>query len=144
MTENSEKHLEFIQKIVTRMAGNSFLLKGWSVTVTSGLFALSAKDNNPIFAFVALFPSLVFWGLDAYYLRQERLFRKLYDALVDTSSGESANAIGTFSLDTTPFQKQVPGWLLTLFSASIFWLHGVVVSAVLLTVLVLLIINLLA
>jgi len=52
------------------MAGNSFLLKGWSVTVTSGLFALSAKDNNPIFAFVAFFPSLVFWGLDAYYLRQ--------------------------------------------------------------------------
>jgi hypothetical protein len=144
MTEDFRKHLEFIQKIIVRMAGNSFLLKGWSVTVTSGLFALSAKDNNPIFAFVALFPSLVFWGLDAYYLRQERLFRRLYDVLIDTTSGESSETIGAFSLDTTSFRKQVPGWIRTLFSASIFWLHGVVVSAIFLTVLVLLVIDLLA
>lgn len=27
------KHLEFIQAIVTRLANNSFLLKGWALTV---------------------------------------------------------------------------------------------------------------
>ena len=144
MTEDFRKHLEFIQSIVARMAGNSFLLKGWSVTVTSGLFALSAKDNNPVFAFVALFPSLVFWGLDAYYLRQERLFRKLYDTLISATSDKSPETIEMLSLDTTAFRKQVPGWFRTLFSASVFWLHGVVVAIILLTVLVLLIINLFA
>ena len=36
------KHLEFIQGIITRMANNSFMLKGWAVTLVAGIFALSS------------------------------------------------------------------------------------------------------
>ncbi len=43
------KHLELSQGVINRMAGNSFLLKGWSVTLVSALFALSAKDSNQMF-----------------------------------------------------------------------------------------------
>lgn len=32
--ENKQKHLEFIQSIINRMAGHSFLLKGWGVTLS--------------------------------------------------------------------------------------------------------------
>src|SRR5690242_13198261 len=81
---NSEyklKHLEFIQSIVNRMASNSFLLKGWSVTLVAALFALAAKDSDKKYIVVAYFPVLVFWILDAYFLSQERQFRKLYDAV---------------------------------------------------------------
>jgi hypothetical protein len=42
------KHLEFVQVAVSRMAGNSFLLRGWSVTLAAGLFALAAKDTSPM------------------------------------------------------------------------------------------------
>jgi hypothetical protein len=35
-----EKHLELIQAVISRMAGNSFLLKGWSVTLAAALLAL--------------------------------------------------------------------------------------------------------
>ena len=45
MNEDFRKHLEFVQSTISRMASNSFLLKGWSVTLAAGLFALSAKDN---------------------------------------------------------------------------------------------------
>ena len=44
---NKHKHLEFVQAAVNRMAGNLFLLKGWSITLIAALFALAAKDANP-------------------------------------------------------------------------------------------------
>ena len=73
------KHLEMLQQVITRMASNSFLIKGWSITLISALLAFAAKDKIHIMAWVALLPCLAFWMLDAYFLRQERLFRKLYD-----------------------------------------------------------------
>ena len=76
--ESKRKHLELIQGVINRMAGNSFPLKGWSVTLTSALFALAAKDANPFFVDLAYFPSATFWALDVYFLRQERLYRELY------------------------------------------------------------------
>jgi hypothetical protein len=42
------------------MAGNSFLLKGWSVTLAAALVALAAKDADLRFAVIALFPALMF------------------------------------------------------------------------------------
>ena len=44
--ENKRKHLEFIQSVIARMNSNSFLIKGWSITLVSALFALAAKDSN--------------------------------------------------------------------------------------------------
>lgn len=76
--ENKLKHLEMIQGIINRMASNSFALKGWSVTLVAGIFALSSKDANEIYFLIAYIPIIVFWFLDAYYLLQERLFRSLY------------------------------------------------------------------
>ncbi len=77
--EKKLKHLELIQNIINRMASNSFLIKGWCVTLVSAVFVLAAKDANTTFIAVAFFPVLIFWILNAYFLRQERLFRKLYD-----------------------------------------------------------------
>ena len=75
------KHLELRQSAIARLAANSFALKGWSVTVTAALLGLAAKDSNARFAVVAFYAALTFWGLDAYYLRQERRFRALYEAV---------------------------------------------------------------
>lgn len=76
----NETHLQMIQGVISRMAGNSFMLKGWAVTLISAVFALAAQGANPRIAFVAYLPAVTFWLLDAYYLWQERLFRRLYDA----------------------------------------------------------------
>jgi hypothetical protein len=66
MQEAFTKHLEFIQNIINRMSNNSFLLKGWNVTVSSAILALIIGNPNPLLALVALLSSLSFWGLDAY------------------------------------------------------------------------------
>ena len=79
----NDKHLALVQGVVNRLAGNSFALKGWSVTLVSALLALAAKDANVWLVAIALLPALTFWGLDGYFLGQERLFRGLYAKLID-------------------------------------------------------------
>lgn len=73
------KHLEFIQNVITRMGSNSFQMKGWMVVIVSALLAIYADKQNGLYALFALLPVFVFWGLDAYYLQQERKFRGLYN-----------------------------------------------------------------
>lgn len=60
------------------MNTNSFQLKGWAVTISSALLAVYATTKNNNFILVSMFPVIVFWFLDAYYLMQERKFRGLY------------------------------------------------------------------
>jgi len=133
MKEDMAKHLEFIQGIVDRMANNSFLLKGWTITLVAALFALAAKDSNVNFAILALFPALSFWGLDAYYLKQERLFRELYEAICNPAEDDSLS-IPRFSLDTTDYRNGVDSWFKTLWSSTILALHGVVVALVIVVI----------
>ena len=81
----NEKHLEFIQNIVTRMNTNSFQIKGWAVTIVSALLAIYASSRNEYFILAAIFPAVVFWFLDSYYLSQERKFRGLYNDVAGVS-----------------------------------------------------------
>lgn len=85
--EEKMKHLEMIQGVINRMASNSFMLKGWAVTLVAGIFALVGNDNENIYNIIAYIPIIVFWGLDSFYLLQERLYRGLYEKvrLLDNS-----------------------------------------------------------
>lgn len=76
--EKKIKHLEMIQGVINRMASNSFALKGWAVTLVAGIFALASKDSDKMYFLIVYVPVVVFWGLDSYYLLQERLYRALY------------------------------------------------------------------
>jgi len=117
-------HLELLQHVISRMASNSFALKGWSVTVTAALLGLAAKDSNPRFAIIALYPALAFWGLDAYYLRQERRFRALYDAVRTNTSVEP------FAMDPDGFDSKVETWGCTLTAGVVAGLHIPILAAI--------------
>lgn len=82
MSDSKLKLMEMMQDIIKRMAHNSFMLKGWTVTLVSALFALSKIDANKSFFIIVLVPILVFWFLDSYYLQLERQFRVLYRATI--------------------------------------------------------------
>ncbi len=126
------KHLEFVQNIITRMARNSFLLKGWAVTLVAAIFALTVNNPSVYFLAVGIFPTLAFWGLDAYYLRQERLFRKLYARVA-----EDPDNITPFSMDTSAYEGDVQSWLRTVFSVSVLPFYGPVTAVVLLAIVIL-------
>lgn len=77
--ENKIKHLEFIQLTITRMNVNSFMVKGWLVTLVAAIFVLSEKDSNIKFLWFAPFASILFWILDGFFVCTERKYRGLYD-----------------------------------------------------------------
>jgi hypothetical protein len=125
--DNRLAHLGMIQGVINRMAGTSFILKGWSVTLVAAMSALAADNSRQAFAYLALLPALVFWGLDAYYLRQERLFRKVYDAVRTAEQGSLGD---TFSMDTSSYRNKVPPFLVTLAAPILAVFHGALVLAV--------------
>src|SRR5262249_38273127 len=94
------EHLKFIQAAIARMSTNSFLLKGWTVTLVAALFAFGAKEADRAFVVIAWVPVLVFAGLDGYYLWRERLYRLLHTKVA--ARGDDAPA--DFSMDTSEFR----------------------------------------
>ncbi len=120
MIEARMRHLELIQTVIGRLAQNSFVYKGWAVTVAAAILALGGRDACPQYMVVALVPTMVFWGLDGYYLRQERLFRKLYKAVRLAALSEMET--DPFTMDTSPYRSQVR-WLASCLSPTIAWLY---------------------
>lgn len=117
--ENKRKHLELIQGVINRMAGNLFFLKGWAITLIAALFALSAKDTNPKYIFIAYFPVIIFWILDGYFLSQERLFRDLYDDVRKLDEKEI-----DFSMDTRKYRtNERNSWVCSMFSPTLLWFY---------------------
>lgn len=109
-----KEHLEMIQAVITRMGSNSFAVKTWSVGLVAALLTFAAeKDGNPRRVLVALVPVVIFWYLDGFYLRQERLFRRLYDAV--RLGEESARQGGPFTMNTKPYEAEPNNKLSTAF-----------------------------
>lgn len=123
-TKINDRHLSLVQGVINRLAGNSFALKGWSVTLVSALLALAAKDADLWLVAVALLPALTFWGLDAYFLAQERLFRGLYVRLIDPE-----DAVPAFSMTTESLTAQA--WRKAVFSRTLGLFHGTVLVVLL-------------
>lgn len=119
-------HLQMLQAVITRMAGNSFLLKGWSVTLVSALFALAAAKANIYFIYLAYFPVVSFWILDGYFLRQERLFRALYDRVRLLADTEPVD----FTMNTGPVAATVPSWSATCLSVTLRLFYGTVFGSI--------------
>ena len=123
-TSNSVvKHLEFIQAVITRQANNSFLVKGWSLTVVAVMNTVATSGRNDGIVAVSFLPILAFWWLDAFFLRQERLFRRLYDEVRKPGS-----SVEPFSMDTTPYgEADRLRWWRVLFSRTLVAFHGLIV-----------------
>jgi hypothetical protein len=132
--DNRRAHLIQIQLVIVRMAANSFLLKGWALTLVAALFALASVDSRQEFALLALLPAIMFWGLDAYYLRQERLFRDLYNGIRAAPLGTLKD---TFSMDTSPYESEVRPLWATIYTPTLAAFHGAIVVAVIIGIIVL-------
>jgi hypothetical protein len=79
LVDGRVKHLEMLQSIISRMAGQGAGLKNYCITLVTAICGVAISLKLPLSAFLALFPILVFWSLDAQYLRLERRFRALFD-----------------------------------------------------------------
>ncbi|WP_428278137.1 hypothetical protein [Candidatus Palauibacter sp.] len=130
--EHKLAYLQMIQAVITRMASNSFLIKGWSITLVAALFALAAVGTNEFFVYLAYFPAFMFWALDAYFLRQERLFRRLWDHV------RQVDAAIDFSMDTGAFTDKVDGTWRVAWSHTLALFHGTITGTIVIVMLLML------
>lgn len=122
MKDEKLKHLEFIQNIINRMATNSFIIKGWCITIVSALFALAEKDTNQKFVIISWLPIIAFWVLNSYFLKIEREYRVLYDRV-------RKGKVEDFSMDTKGYRICITDAMFS-FPILIFYLTLVVVNII--------------
>lgn len=108
------EHLKMIQGIITRMAGNLFLLKGWAITLIVALLAMIWKVDS-VFILFSLCILLIFWILDGFFLSMERCFKKLYEEVSKINNEDDIN----FSMDYKKHKKGRNTWLRCIFSKTL-------------------------
>lgn len=77
------KEIDLIQGCLTRMAQNSFIVKGWLITILAVVFALLPQTVNLRFLCLLGFVIILcFWYLDGFFLKAEKLFRWKYEWVI--------------------------------------------------------------
>ncbi len=113
------KEVELIQGVIRRMAMNSFLIKGFAVLV-SVVVLLGGAGVLGLAGGILL---LAFWFLDAYFLWQERLYRRLYNWVI-------RNRLKTdeylFDLNAYRFRGEEQSPVRIMFSLTLGWFYGAV------------------
>ena len=105
------KELDLIQAVITRMAQNSFYMKGWCITLVAAIFSLSEKVATKTDVFVPLaILSAFFWVLDTNYLRLEKKYRDLYKMVLKRRL-EKGDYGDLYSLNYNLAEKQENGGL---------------------------------
>lgn len=120
--EKNEKHLEFIQSIITRMNTNSFQIKGLTITIVSALMAVYASTQKMSFMVIAIFPTIIFWFLDTYYLQQERKFIGVYNDVAGITK-ENKVEIKPFEMPIKNYYEGKYSFSDVFFSKTIVWFY---------------------
>lgn len=102
--ETLHKEIDLIQDCISRMAQNSFMVKGWVITLVAACCALSSLNTNEwkaLFIFSAL-AIILFWYLDAFFLKMERLYRYKYEWVIKNRLSQDM-----YSFDLNPYNKEM-------------------------------------
>ena len=116
--EERIKHLEMIQAVVSRLANEAALIRGWALTVSAAFFGFAAQSLSWRIAAVGMLPVVAFWGLNAYYLRAERQYRALFDRV------RQDEMVPPFSMDAR--SEPVDCWWLTMWSPTLAAFYGAI------------------
>ncbi|RKX66824.1 MAG: hypothetical protein DRP41_01535 [Thermodesulfobacteriota bacterium] len=112
------KEIEIIQDIIKRMAFNSFMIKGWAITLVVVTLLLKGTRFQVLIAFI---PLLVFWFLDAYFLWQERMYRELYNWVISNRLKTDEHL---FDMNAYRFKDKVQSKFRIMFSITLGWFYG--------------------
>lgn len=126
------KEIDLIQEIIKRRASNSFLLKGWTITLVVATLLLKGSVNQVLLAFIPIF---VFWYLDAYFLWQERMYRKLYNWVVENRPKTDEHL---FDLNAYRFEKDVQSKPRIMFSTTLGSFYGSILALAVVYIIILL------
>ena len=112
------EEIKIIQDIIKRMAANSLQVKTWAISLVVITLIVRGNNTHPSIAYI---PLISFWILDAYYLKQERIFRKIYKWIIEYRLKHDDRL---FEIPTDKFKYHVPSIFNTMFSISILPFYG--------------------
>lgn len=104
-SDDKIKHLEFIEAVINRLNHDSFLIKGWMITIVSGFLVLAVRNCKHVIILMALLPVIIFWVLDSFYLLQERKYRDLYDDVINDKVGNFNMSINNYGNGKSTFKS---------------------------------------
>lgn len=120
------KEIDLIQGCINRMAKNSFMVKGWALTVFAGVIAISKTEviNNLLLLIcTVLVPYLAFWLLDAFFLHTERKYRKMYAWILQERKRD--NTEYQYDLNPARFNDEVGCMAHSFFSKTLLLFYGI-------------------
>ena len=127
------KEIDIVQDIIKRMAFNSFMIKGWAITLVVVTLLLKGAEYQVWIAFI---PLLVFWFLDAYFLWQERMYRKLYEWIIKNRLKTDEYLL---DMNAYRFKDEVQSKLRIMLSITLGWFYGSIAILIIIYALVVLI-----
>ena len=99
------KEIDLIQSCITKMSQNSFMIKGWLITLIAVVLALlPEKFDVKILCSVGCIAVICFWILDAFFLKTEKLYRMKYEWVIKNRMHSDE-----FLFDLNPYNSNM--WL---------------------------------
>lgn len=100
-----EKEIDLIQSCINRMAQNSFIVRGWAITLITFALALISKSIDiKLLCGILFVVAVCFWYLDAFFLKMERMYRWKYEWVI---ANRQRNETSLFDLN--PYNKDMWG-----------------------------------
>ena len=107
-TEKNEtlfKEIDLLQKCIDKASNNSFVVKGWAITLLTVVLALFPEKVNYWFlAIIISGATVAFWYLDAFFLRVDKLYRWKYEWVI---KNRPSNQQDLYNLD--PYYEEMLG-----------------------------------
>lgn len=88
MSDNKATHLRLIVELLDQLNKASLYSKRWCISICAVFLALSSQVQGVQVAYLALFPLLFLWILDAQNERREALLYRLYERVRKTPESE--------------------------------------------------------
>lgn len=132
--EELHKEIDLIQNCINRMTGNSFLLKGWLVSLVAVIMTIGTGElNKTVVIMTAVIMTCSFWYLDAFFLRTERKYRKMYKWVLEKRANQDREL--QYDLDPTRFDNEVESLLTIMLSNTLRRFYGMILLLIVLVAL---------
>jgi hypothetical protein len=113
------KEAEIIQAIIKRESSESFLIKGWTVSLIVATLILQGQKMHIMISFI---PLISFWFLDAHFLQTIRRYKVLYRWVIENRMKTDEY---TFDININDrFGKAVSSRPVLMLSEKLVWFYG--------------------
>jgi hypothetical protein len=121
------KEIDLIQGVINRMANNSFLLKGWLISLVALVLAITKETivatQLSYFSLLLCLPVVLFWYLDAFFLHKEKCYIKMYNWVIENRKTTEEHS---YCLDYRRYENKVDCVFIVMLSKTIIPFYGLV------------------